>query len=535
MSWFTSFFQPSKEEAETTVVLEHLREVFSGLEVKKETLVSSKQPAVNRLRFLDLTNKLLSYKDEYTKEHVFQLQQQISNVLEKIDSFESSFKFFKFDDQQLLNNEKKLTQLLQIYVVHVITSVLKTNIEKHRLSFLQQGKHVQTKFQQIQEFQKQVQIQQEKADVETSIQTQKEMEEVFEQCFLLNAQRRRAASELLKELKTIDARPKEKGESLKLEQELTARSELCNADVEKLLKNFEKKKAQIQASLEEKAVVQKQQQRLKAAENHKLKLEELAMSHESAKTAQQASFEALMKEIEEGKFFDATIAQYKQEYQHTAQLVERLQDKMLKMLDQIEEVQKNKQKAAEDEKEVNFMLKDILEVSQSRVHNLEATSQVLKQTAICLKQIYTLAVDLDNYLNAKVEECSKLFGEYWKESLVEHVNLTCEMWSFLQARILRKKKDIQHVSSEIDNIKRQLQDATERENLTDVARFQKKKKKQELVLEEVIKELERLMNKQGDTMLPIHQTLDHLKQLNEPSYAAKIEALTNPTPSSSVL
>ena len=527
MSWFTSFFQ-QKEQPDNNPISQYLKEIFVDLKVQKEQLVSSKQPAVNRVRFLDLTNKLLLFKEDYTKEHAFQLEYHIKNVLEKIASFESSFKLFKFDDQQLLNHEKKVFFFLHKYVVNVLTLILKTNIEKHRISFLQQGKLIQTKFQQIQELHKQLQLQQEKAEVENSIKTQQEIEDLFEQCVILNIQRRNAASELLKEIKKVETRDKEQGESKNLQQELTTLSENCNSDLDTLLRNFEKLKNRLQTNIDEKAVVQKQEQRLKAAENHKQKMDKLTVLFEAEKAAQEKSFEELMKSVDEGKYIDVSILQTDQEYAQTMQQIEILQTKLLTLADKKKELESDKLAVMDEHKKVKQMLQDIMEISQQRVHNIEATVQVINQTVRCLNEMQTIATELDQFLTMKVEECDKLFRSYWLESLTEHVHLTCEMWTFLQVRILRKKKDIQHVSLDVDTIKSQLQDAISRENLTDVARFQKKKKKQENVLNEIMKELERLMNKQGDTMLNIHMTIDHLNQLNEPSYGAKIEALTAP-------
>ncbi len=182
MSWFTNQLSgilnpdlvfPFGRGTENSLLDNYVRDAFAGL-VQTE-LVSTLKSSVAGARLANYKLSLQNAKktDEGWISLSWDLSKTIGLALEEFAKLEDSFKKIKYDDLYLLGNEKRLIQIIDDHIVKPIQMLVDSKVSAEREGFASKMHLLKLKHQRINELSKILQTQQEKADVEASINIQK--------------------------------------------------------------------------------------------------------------------------------------------------------------------------------------------------------------------------------------------------------------------------------------------------------------------------------------------------------------------------
>jgi len=304
----------------------------------------------------------------------------------------------------------------------------------------------------------------------------------------------------------------------------------CSMDLETLRNTYEQFKKNAQR--DNTAQINKLKEELNQKED-KLQLSilnEIKAEHEIMTKRAEERLTEVKNAINAQNYFDVAILQTMKDQELAESKIKQLQQTIALLRQRKLQIEQKKKEEDDAKSLQQQVVNNADQVIQQRQKNIETTQFVYKTSEEILHRMQTLSDTIIEYVQKKIQEVTVIANETLKKLLLESVDICFAYHKFMETRRERKARDVQHLSMTFEELKVKLQDANERENLADVAKFQKKKVKKENLLRTSTEEQQRLQIKQSKIVVLLKKPLPALAKMKEERHLPKILSILGEQP-----
>ncbi len=353
------------------------------------------------------------------------------------------------------------------------------------------------------------------------------MESLFEEVMLLNKQKLEHSSEIRKALASFKLKENRLQECKEFSESLLQKQVVCMNDLEVLKQNYEQFKKNAQSYNVEQINKLKQELRQKEEKIHTSIVNEIHAEHQIMSKRASERFEEVSKAIDSQAYFEVALLQFQKDQELAESKIKQLQQQITLIKVRKEQTEQKKKQADEEKAKHDHIVKTAEQMILQRQEDINGSIAAYHTTEEALQRIQMLSGNVTETVQYKIQELTTTSQETWRKCLLETVDIICAYHKFIDSRIQRKARDVQHLAITYEEIKVQLQDANERENLVDVERFQKRKVKNEAHLKAAKEEQERLHKIQENCVQRLKPSLQELEKLKEDRHLQKVQTMLN--------
>jgi hypothetical protein len=352
------------------------------------------------------------------------------------------------------------------------------------------------------------------------------MESLFEEVIILNQHKMTSVSQILEALLSFK-KPNMEDKVKEFKTSMAEKQQLCLTDIQTLKVNYEMFKKKVEQQNNELATKLKDELLQKEQKIHSSMMNEIEAEYKLSTQQAQDRFSVVSKAIDNQLYFEVGQLQNQKDLEYVESKIRQLQQQLTLFRQRKEQIdQRKKQNETEQAKQDGIVQRAEQRLLQ-RQSDINATLFIFQTCNQLCDIITSLANEVDITTQSKIQECNTSAADVWRKCLLENVDIICSFHKLLETRLQRKIKDIQHLYETQQKIVAELQNANERENLVDVAKFQKKKSKNEEKLDASVKEQQRLQHKQTNILDTMQYALQELQVLKEERHLAKVKAITS--------